>query len=237
MYNIAICDDNCKYLEKITKMVEEICYNQPCKIKTYEDGSQLLFDIEDKINFDIYLLDIEMSNTNGMDVARQIKTKYPDAIIIFITSYTEYVYDSFALSVFRYIPKSALGIRLEPALMDAFYFLSTLNNGFYQFNNSTSSWKIPYKDIYYIYKIQKYSIFVLKDGSEERERRSLMSVYETLTSDDFVFVERGHIANFYNVIGIENANLVMRNKDLIPVSQDKLKDVKIAFNEYWSQKL
>lgn len=237
MYKIAICDDNPMYLNTILKMVKEICLNKfPCEIKEYESGTHLYYDVEEKQYFDIYFLDIEMPGVNGMEIARKIKRLHPSALIIFITSYTEYVYDSFALSVFRYIPKSALENRLKPAVLDAFQFLSLQRDEYYKLVNAAAVLKIPYKDIFYIYKQQKNAIFVL-DGREERERKSLTSVYEDLNSTEFIFVERGYIVNIYNVIGIKENNLILRDETMIPISRSHLKDVKIAFNQYWSKKL
>lgn len=237
MYKIAICDDNPMYLNTIAKMVKEICSNVfPCEIKKYENGMHLYYDVEEKQYFDIYLLDIEMPEISGMETARKIKKLHPSALIIFITSYSEYVYDSFALSVFRYIPKAALESRLRQALIDAFQFLSLQKDEYYKLINAATVLKIPYKEIYYIYKNQKNAIFVL-DDREERERKSLTSVYEELNSDEFIFVERGYIVNIYNVIGIKENNLILRNETLIPISRSHLKDVKTAFSQYWSKNI
>ena len=58
-----------------------------------------------KVN--VAFLDIEMYDTNGIEVARQLKAIHPDINIIFSTGYKEYMEDAFSLYASGYITKPA----------------------------------------------------------------------------------------------------------------------------------
>ena len=65
------------------------------------------------------LLDIEMPGISGMEIPQQLKGFLPNVRIIFVTSHTEYAIDAFELSIFRYVPKNNLEVKLAAAVVDA----------------------------------------------------------------------------------------------------------------------
>lgn len=83
---IVICDDEKIYVDKVYDIVKKYCEND--EISCYENAKQLLNDIENSTyNNDIYILDIEIDNVNGLDIAKKIREKDTSAIIIFLTNY------------------------------------------------------------------------------------------------------------------------------------------------------
>ena len=121
MVRVGICDDDEILLEKLHQFVQT-CYAQNqifVRVDTFLNGQQLLYEIEDGGRFDLALLDIEMPQMGGMELAEHVKKALPGVLIIFITSHMEYVLDAYELSVFRYIPKRDFENRLRHALLDA----------------------------------------------------------------------------------------------------------------------
>lgn len=77
---IVICDDEKIYVDKVYDIVKKYCEND--EISCYENAEQLLNDIENSTyNNDIYILDIEIDNVNGLDIAKKIREKDTSAII------------------------------------------------------------------------------------------------------------------------------------------------------------
>ena len=90
---IVICDDEKIFVDKTYDIVKKYCEDD--EISCYEDAEQLLNDIENSTyNNDIYILDIEIDNINGLDIAKKIREKDTSALIIFLTNYDKYVYDA-----------------------------------------------------------------------------------------------------------------------------------------------
>ena len=59
----------------------------------------------DKNTADIAILDIDMPDINGIQLAAKIKTKHPDTKIIFLTGYSHYAIDAFKLHASGYLLK------------------------------------------------------------------------------------------------------------------------------------
>lgn len=56
-------------------------------------------------NFDLALLDIQMPGMTGLDLARRLKERKPDLLVVFITAYDDYLRDSIDLQADYYILK------------------------------------------------------------------------------------------------------------------------------------
>ncbi len=89
MLKVAVCDDD----ELIQVQVEKLVKSMNCliSIKKYSDKS-IILDIKE---FDFVLMDIEVGNSSGLALAAEARKQNPNVIIIFITSYTKYISDSF----------------------------------------------------------------------------------------------------------------------------------------------
>lgn len=132
MLQIAICDDEVVNILKV-KELAELFFRTHCveiRIETYKSSDNLLYDMQDGQYFDLFLLDIEMPEVSGMDLAKTIYRNIPSARIIFITSHLEYAIEAYEFSVFRYIPKKLLDDKLLIALED-FYKLYCLERDEY----------------------------------------------------------------------------------------------------------
>ena len=81
---------------------------------------------------DVLTLDIEMPGISGMEIPQQLKGFLPNVRIIFVTSHTEYAIDAFELSIFRYVPKNNLEVKLA-----AFKTLNTMRR-FCRYAQATS---------------------------------------------------------------------------------------------------
>src|SRR5574344_1365846 len=71
-------------------------------IYDFTDGNKLL---ESNDEFDIYILDVDMPRIGGFQVASQIRQKFQDACIIFLTSHREKMQQAFKVRAFRYLIK------------------------------------------------------------------------------------------------------------------------------------
>lgn len=89
--NIAICDDEQESLDWILKELYKSANNLNVTIETYPytDGNKVVDLIyNNKENFDILFLDIDMPNISGLEVAKELRKKESDIILIFITPFS-----------------------------------------------------------------------------------------------------------------------------------------------------
>mgnify|MGYP002553907013 FL=1 len=117
--NIIICDDNPLICDEIHSLVSDFFtnYNYTSPVfHIYNDGQALL---SSDIKPDIVFLDIQMPELNGITVGNALHSKYPDTIIIVITSFIDYLDDAMRFKVFRYITKPIDKTRLFRNMHDA----------------------------------------------------------------------------------------------------------------------
>ncbi|MDC7230189.1 MAG: response regulator [Sphaerochaetaceae bacterium] len=89
------------------------------------DGSEVL-ELSEKMQADLYLLDIHMPKLDGLETAEQLRERQPHASILFITSYAEFAYvkKALQLGVVDYLLKPYDDAELQEAMEK---ILDTLN--------------------------------------------------------------------------------------------------------------
>ena len=89
MIEIAVCDDDVDDLNHVVSILHEIFSIQNIRynIETFLSVNKML-DINKKI--DIGVLDIAMAELNGIKAGRELKEKFPNVKLIYITNYEEY---------------------------------------------------------------------------------------------------------------------------------------------------
>lgn len=239
MIQIAICDDSEVTLQHLNQSVSTILKSnqEAAAITLYSSSESLSYDIEEGHFFDLILTDIEMPHMNGMELAATIRTYLPGALIIFITAYTKYALDAFELSAFRYIDKEMLPEKLPTAIRDAFRILHMQTDQYYPLSNTRMYRKLLLKDILYISREGKNSIFHLTNQTEIKERKSLNPVMEELNSSDFVFADRGIIVNLIHIVSIQNTMIELDNGEFLPASLARIKELKLLLQKLWRNSL
>lgn len=235
MIKIAICDDELEKGKLIDGMVEEWTSDHAiyAERELFSSSRGLLYEIEDGTNFDLLMLDIEMPELDGMELTEKIKKCLPDAIIIFITSHEKYVYESFKVQPFRFIPKKLLNRMLPLALKDAIEVIEKSEGKYLYTTNQEGMEKIPTRSITYIWHREKYAYIEKTNGERTKVRKTLRQVYSELPTDDFVWIDRGCICNLLQVQRIENGDVLLTDGTKLPVSRDRLTEVKNFLRKYW----
>lgn len=232
---IAICDDDEAAVALHERIVKTSLQAQGIgyEITTYTQSRNLLYDIiDDGFFYDLILLDIEMPGISGMEIPQQIKGFLPNVKIIFVTSHTEYAIDAFELSIFRYVPKNNLEVKLTAAVIDAAKLIDLEAGQEYTIQTANRMEKIPYKDIFYIQRDGKNASIVSGIGTS-KVRKSLQQVFDELNAPEFIFVDRGCIVNIVQIMKVSDGEAVLKNGERLPISRSHLQEVKRQINQFW----
>ena len=159
MVRFIICEDNKDFREKIASIVNKVMmpYNYEYKISKFEEYNK---DLEDiiliKNERKIYILDIELPEISGLEIASEIREEDRESDIIFITSHPECQNDIFysRLLALDYINKDRLWAdRMENTLI---YILKLINKKeVLSFTFNYNSYRLPIDEILYIEKDYK----------------------------------------------------------------------------------
>lgn len=112
---IAICDDCQQAVDDYKKMIQEYLYknNLVCDVDCFFDGNSFL-DLSNE--YDLVFLDYDLPDINGLDVAKRMRQNGSKIVIVFLTAYDEYVFDSFAVEAFRYLVKPVSAMLMNDTL-------------------------------------------------------------------------------------------------------------------------
>lgn len=239
MLYIAICEDEASQLAAIRDKVQIYLKenNILAELEAYGRSDLLKYDLQEGKYFDIILSDIEMPDTDGMKLAKEIRGCLPDAILIFVTAYLKYAIDAYELEVFRYIPKSCLDEKLPGVLEIAIKRVQSQSDKSYLIQTAARIEKILLKQIVYIQKDGKNAMIICTDSSVKSVRKSLSDVHKELNSKDFVFVERGSIVNIAQIKSIQKEEVLLSNGVRIHASRPRLEEMKERMAAYWSERI
>ena len=238
MLRVAICDD-----EKILMEIEEIAgrfFRLNCidsKITTYQSSENLQYDLQDGIVYDLFLLDIEMPEIHGMELAKEICERMPSAKIIFITSHLEYAITAYEYSVFRYIQKTMLHEKLFLALEDYYKLYALEKNEYYMIEIKNYLEKIPYRSIFYVLKEGKYSVLYLEGERTVSVRKTLKQVFEELGQEYFYFADRGCIINLANVVGMDTGKILFPEQQNVTINKTNWIEFKESLLLFWGKQI
>ncbi len=122
MLGIAVCDDEPVFAEQLSDKIKK--YVPGCNIYKFFNGEDLL---ADKRSFDIYFLDIQMEQLNGIEIAKRLRIYDEESIIVFITGVKEYVFEAFDVAALNYLVKPVSDERLQEVLNRAIKQLEKKN--------------------------------------------------------------------------------------------------------------
>lgn len=234
MVHIAFCDDDFHFLRRLQQAVEQWFANKQI-ISSYRDytSAKDLLDSFGTARFDIFFLDIEMPEIDGMQLAKKIREAVPDSVIIFLTSHDEFASDGYRVQALRYLSKQSWKQYLAEALQAAVTQLEKLECGSLGVSHYGNMERIPYRNIVYIRHIARYCQIVTKNGKTIQDDRGIKKLFETIGDERFLFIDRGAFINLDYIQRIENGQAVMTNGDSLPISRRLLPQVKLTINRYY----
>ena len=131
---IVILDDELEFSKILDKKIKAYCARKDllydCKI--FSSSKSLLS--EDLSSVQAAFLDIDLPDLNGLEIAAILRQRYPEMVLIFVTSFIEYAPSGYKVNAFRYLLKAKLD---EELLLTVIIGLFAKNR--FQFKNTT--WK------------------------------------------------------------------------------------------------
>jgi len=235
MIKIAVCDDEPNAVKDLEDHINN-CLSELgilYEICLFDKSKAFWYEVEDGVHFDIIFLDIEMPGLDGMKLAEMFQEFLPDVILIFVSSHKKYVFDSFRLDAFRFIPKDQLEGRIEEALMEAVRKIQGRTERYYIVENRAGVVRVPLRAIVKITREGKNIIIETEKGERLYMRKSLAEALNELPAEEFNMVVRGTICNLAQIVRIEEDGLLLKNGEKVPLVKGKVMEVKQLVKGYW----
>ena len=229
MVNIIICDDNKKDLKNVVDIVKEFMKknNVDYNLHIFEDYNDKFTDIiYSRIPFKIYLLDIEAPSGSGIDIAREIRRKDVESIIMFLTGHEELgnIVLKNDLLFLSFINKfDDMKNRLNKSLKKSLELLKHKN--IIRFEDRNVIYTLNINDILYITKESNERKTIIKtDYIEFKVNKSLSEVIKMLDSR-FVQTHRACFINYDRKTCIDKKKkiIIFDNGEKIDLLSNKYK--------------
>lgn len=227
---IAICDDEQNQIEYITSVVTSWGDHEghSCEIRTFASAEAFLFEYEEDKAYDILLLDVEMKNMNGIELAKRIRKDNNRAEIIFITSHFEFVGEGYEVDALHYLIKPISAEKLTQVLTKAAEKIS-VEPPSVVISCEGETVKLYESDICYVESFRHYIVIHTKNN--EYKIKENMSVFEKRVSDDFYRIHRSYLVSLKHITRISRTSVNIGNTEL-PLSRGKYDDINRAFIEH-----
>lgn len=214
MFNVIVCDDNEKDLNNVVQVVKKFMDENKLEYnihKFYDYDKKFESIVEEKIPFKIYLLDIETPSRSGIDIARQIRKKDVDSVIMFLTAHEELgsVILKNDLMFLSFINKfDNLNERLNKALKKAIKLLHHKN--IIKISDKNITYTLNLDDILYITKESfERKTIIVTDYCQIKVNKTLNDIMSNLDSR-FVQTHRACYINNDRKISVDKVNRVIR---------------------------
>lgn len=117
MIRIAVCDDEVIFVRCLRDMVEALFEKQGMEFQcfVYTSAPELIR-AHRKEEFQLLFLDIDMPEMSGMELVAEIRAMNSAAALIFVSSHSDFVFESFQFQPFRFLRKEWLAEELPDAV-------------------------------------------------------------------------------------------------------------------------
>ena len=221
---IAVVDDETAEREFVASLANDWAEKRRVFVETrsYPDAKAFRFDYEDKQDFDILLLDVEMPGETGIELAKWIRSRNKTMQIVFITGYYEYFSAGFDVSALHYLIKPANEDRLFPVLDRAAENLRTRDRAV-TVSDGEGVRKLALTDLLYA-EADNVRIRIVGTDGVYSVRAPLGKWKENL-DDSFLRVHRSYIVKLRHVKRIDRREILMDNGDRVPIKRGSYDDV------------
>lgn len=232
---ICYCEDESAQAKAFAIKIDQWAKNKNIEVHAdlFESAEEYLFKAEQNY-YDVIFLDISMRGQNGMELARKIREKEKDVILVFVTSDASYVFDGYEVGAYRYLMKPLDEEKLWEILDYARTQKEVEEENYILVKKDSQSVRVNLKDIIYI-EAQKHYVNLCMENKESINIKTAFTelLQETQEKSDTIFLtHRSYAVNIEKVVRIGRTECVLSDSSVIPVSRSFYKEVNEAFIKY-----
>jgi len=229
--NIGICDDEKEICLQIKKLI--LARAPESRVVCYSSGKQLL---SGRQRFDILFLDIQMSDMNGIEIARTLRERKEDTVLIFVTALKEYVFEAFDVSAFHYLLKPLAQDKFNNVFQEALKEAAKRTHNREEslfFQTKSRSFTLLKSEILYVENCRrKVDIHTL---CQTETIYATMAHMEELLGRGFYRCHRGYLVNMAYIAQYSADSILLHNGETIYLSREKYNDFVTAYMNYLKQ--
>lgn len=231
---ISICDDDSEQISYIRSCIAKWSNNKSfvIQINEYESAEQFIFQYEDN-PCDLLLLDIEMGRINGMELAKQLRSRGDMLPIAFITGFYEYAAEGYDVEALHYLLKPLAEDKLFHVL-DRFAEKHMTKASEILVRTADGSTHISVDKITFIEAFGR-SCQMNRCCGEAILCEMGIGEFKDMKLADFVACHRSYFVNLRHIKSIGKTEITLDNGRVIPLSRRLYNEVNERFIEFYTK--
>lgn len=217
MHKFAICDDEPLHRERLAQSVQNHLNGQTAELRLFASPAALLQEISDHgYTPGIAIVDIQMDEMSGIELARRINEVLPQCAVIFVTSYLGFATDVYETEHAYFILKSEFDRRIGAALQKALtrkplpVLHCPVTHGYRN---------IPCSQVLCMERILRWTKLTLLDGSEDWTPLTPAELLDADSAQQFIRCHQSYWVNFQQIETMENDCFWLPGGLRIPISR------------------
>lgn len=231
---IAICDDDITEIKYVSMIVGKWAgmNDKSAVISTFDSAESFFFHYADDKSFDILLLDIQMKNMNGVELAKQIRLDNETVQIIFITGFPDYMAEGYEVSALHYLMKPVNEQKLFEVLDKACKRLSKSEKSILLKTNGENVC-IPVGSIIYVESFA-HTVEITTNKGKIKAGLSISELEKEL-GEGFIRCHRSYIVGLKYIKRITKTEVILDNDISIPLSRRIYNEVNQSFIRFFKE--
>lgn len=230
---IAIVDDETEEQEILAKYIGEWAKakKELVEFACFSGSEAFLFSWEDEKDYALLVLDIEMGEISGLELAKKIRLQDQGIPILFVTGYDEYMQYGYDVAALHYLLKPVQKEKLFQVLdklgeREESQICLIVNAG-----NEVR--RLPFSAVFYVEADGHGSI--LHTADEKIPVRESFGEMERqlLSTEEAVKCHRAYLVNLRYISAIRGAELILDQGERLPIARSHMKSVQSAFLRYY----
>lgn len=225
-YKIAICDDEVADITYVENLLKKWATEREKEILVdhFFSAEAFLFAYENKKDYDILLLDIEMKEMDGVTMAKRIRQENESVQIVFITGYSDYISEGYEVAALHYLMKPVKEEKIFSVLDRAVQRLK-YNERMLYLDVSGEMVRIPLYEIRYLEVLRNYvTIHAKQDYTVKKTLREV----EKELDERFFKAGRSYLINLKLVRRVTKTEVYLADGTVIPLPRGQYEAINKA---------
>lgn len=233
MIRVALVEDDPNYREELMVYLKR--YEQECgerfRITVFTDGDEIAE--EYRADYDIILMDIEMTFMDGMTAAERIREVDSEVVIIFITNMPQFVMKGYTVDALDYVLKPITYFAFSQRIDRAISRMKKRNSKYITIEIKGGIQKLDVSKITYV-EVNNHDLIFHTLNGVYLTKGAMKEVEAILGVDNFFRCNKCYLINLEYVESVQNFDVTL-GKEVVQVSRARKKALLDALNDYLNE--
>lgn len=248
MYHIAICDEDIEYIRFLEQIVLETkIKSEDVKFFCYTSGKALLENVETNKEYDLLILDIQMSQKKGYEIAKCYRQRCPHTVLVYCSHKYSPTEEIFKTQPYRYLLKQYTEDKMANEMSSILEYV-------YQKRDKVCVIGHYYDSVIKLYPDEIMYIALAKHGSKIylagnirkydyedklKSKEKISELYIRLKDCGFVYAHNSYLVNLKYVKRIKKkppTELELEDGTILTVARSKEKNLRNKFIEVYEKR-